>query len=117
MKQLNTHLESKLGEQVNNLLNFYVRIVTKIYHYFFQYLGEETLYGVGRIGQNMEYRRQDASAASAVAHARGDTEIRAAREKKNVTGVEARVGILQREMGVGETKEHEYRTGMEKLAS
>lgn len=69
--------------------------------FFLQYLGKETFYGVGRIGQNMEYRRPDASAASAVAHARGNIKIRVAGEEKNVAGIETGVRILQREMGIG----------------
>jgi len=103
MKQLNAHLESKLGEQVNNLQSFCVRYGTKwykIFYYFFN-LGEKTLHGVSWIGQNMEYRRPDAGTASAVAYARGDTKIRVTGEEKNVAGVKAGIGILQREMGVG----------------
>jgi len=37
MKQLNAHLESKLGEQVNNLQSFCVRYGTKWYNIFYYF--------------------------------------------------------------------------------
>lgn len=105
MKQLNTHLESKLSEQVSDLLHYYFtykerKREDKSRLLFSRYLGKETFHGVGRADQNVEHRRSNASAASAVTYTRRNPTLRAAREEEDVAGIETGAGILQREMGV-----------------
>lgn len=63
-------------------------------------LGKAIIDGVGGIKQNLDDSRSNASTTSSVAHAREDSSIRVAAEAKNVTRIEAGIGILPREMGI-----------------